>query len=91
MKRLSVNLLLLLVTLSMGAQWQPAGEKIKTVWAEKIDINNVLPEYPRPMLTRTSWQSLNGLWDYAITVAGAPEPEKSDGQILVPFAIESSL
>ncbi len=73
------------------AQWQPTGEKIKTQWAEKIDINNVLPEYPRPIMERTEWKNMNGLWDYAITKAGASEPQNFDGQILVPFAIESSL
>ena len=73
------------------AQWQPAGEKIKTEWAEKIDVNNVLPEYPRPLVERADWQNLNGLWEYAITQTGITEPNKFDGQILVPFAAESSL
>ncbi|QGY43685.1 beta-galactosidase [Maribellus comscasis] len=73
------------------AQWQPAGDKIKTRWAEEIDVNNVLPEYPRPMMERSDWKNLNGLWEYAITKAGAPQPANFDGQILVPFAVESSL
>ncbi len=73
------------------AQWQPTGEKIKTAWAEKIDVNNVLPEYPRPIMERADWQNMNGLWEYAITKAGAPQPENFDGNILVPFAVESSL
>ncbi|MEL7587854.1 MAG: sugar-binding domain-containing protein [Prolixibacteraceae bacterium] len=76
---------------SAHAQWQPAGDKIKTAWAEQIDVNNVLPEYPRPIMERPDWQNLNGLWEYAITKAGASRPEKFDGQILVPFAVESSL
>jgi beta-galactosidase/beta-glucuronidase len=73
------------------AQWKPAGDKIKTVWAEKVNPQNVLPEYPRPLMERTDWQNLNGLWDYAITVVGEAEPSAWDGEILVPFAIESSL
>jgi beta-galactosidase/beta-glucuronidase len=73
------------------AQWKPAGDKIKTAWAEKIDVNNVLPEYPRPMMERADWQNLNGLWDYAIIKAGSAEPTNFDGKILVPFAVESSL
>lgn len=76
---------------STFAQWQPAGDRIKTSWAEQIDVNNVLPEYPRPIMERTDWQNMNGLWEYAITRAGTPKPEKFDGQILVPFAVESSL
>lgn len=73
------------------AQWQPAGDKIKTTWGESLDPNNVLPEYPRPIMERQQWQNLNGLWDYSITEQGAPRPEKADGKILVPFAVESSL
>ena len=35
------------------AQWKPAGDKIRTFWAEKVDVNNVLPEYPRPIMERS--------------------------------------
>lgn len=73
------------------AQWKPAGDKLKTPWAEKIDPANVLPEYPRPQLVRSQWMNLNGLWDYAIKPVGALEPKMMDGKILVPFAVESSL
>ena len=51
---------------SAGAQWKPAGDKIKTDWAEKVDPRNVLPEYPRPGMERADWQNLNGEWEYAI-------------------------
>lgn len=34
----------------LSAQWKPAGERIKTEWATKIDVENVLPEYPRPII-----------------------------------------
>ena len=72
------------------AQWKPAGTQIKTKWGENIDVNNVLPEYPRPQMVRKQWKNLNGLWDYAITSVNA-NYEKADGKILVPFAVESSL
>lgn len=72
-------------------QWKPAGDKIKTPWAEKIDVNNVLPEYPRPIMERSDWSNLNGLWNYAVLPLGQPAPTSFDGKILVPFAIESSL
>ncbi len=91
MKNIILILLLTLPSLNISAQWQPAGDKIKTKWAGGIDVNNVLPEYPRPMMERSEWKNLNGLWDYAITKAGAPQPKNFDGQILVPFAVESSL
>lgn len=81
----------LLVTSSLFAQWQPAGDKIKTRWATEIDVNNVLPEYPRPIMERAEWQNLNGLWNYAIQPVGKQKPAGFEGEILVPFAIESSL
>ena len=42
-------------------------------------------------MVREQWQNLNGLWDYAITKVDATQTEKFDGQILVPFPIESAL
>ena len=72
-------------------QWAPAGDRIKTKWAEEVSPTNAHPEYPRPQMVRSEWQSLNGLWDYAITPKSEPRPAKFDGKILVPFAVESSL
>src|SRR5690606_26337354 len=92
LKKFGVFVTMLLTTLSFNAQnWKPAGDKIKTKWAEQIDVNSVLPEYPRPILKREQWKNLNGLWDYSIQGVGQPEPSKWDGKILVPFAVESSL
>jgi hypothetical protein len=83
--------LVCLFTVAASAQWKPAGEMIKTQWADKIDVQNVLPEYPRPLLQRGQWLNLNGLWDYAIKPVGQDSPTNYDGKILVPFAVESSL
>lgn len=91
MKKPVFLFLLSICILQTFAQWKPAGDKIKTSWSEKIDINNVLPEYPRPIMERADWMNLNGLWDYSILKAGLAEPSKFEGQILVPFAVESSL
>ena len=74
-----------------SAQWKPAGDNLKTEWGENLDPNNVLPEYPRPIMEREKWQNLNGLWNYAITDINAAEPSSFDGEILVTFAIESAL
>ena len=82
----------LLVAGSINAQqWSPAGDRIRTPWAEEVSPKNSHPEYPRPQMVRSEWQSLNGLWDYAITPKSEPRPAKFDGKILVPFAVESSL
>ncbi len=91
MKKLLFCIGILSLTTTAFGQWKPVGDKIKTNWAEKIDPNNVLPEYPRPIMERSDWQNLNGLWDYAILPAGKSEPGNFDGKILVPFAVESSL
>lgn len=91
MKKKLLTLLLLLPILNINAQWKPACDKIKTKWAEDIDVNNVLGEYPRPILERSEWQNLNGLREYAVLPIGKNEPTQFEGKILVPFAIESSL
>lgn len=92
MKRaLVLTSLLTLFAMNGLAQWKPVGEKIKTKWATQIDPANVLPEYPRPIMQRGEWKNLNGLWDYAIIQKGEHLPTAFDGQILVPFAVESSL
>ena len=81
----------LALALCAQAQWKPAGDKIKTQWAEQVNPKSVLPEYPRPLMERSEWQNLNGEWEYAIKPVGEAEPASFDGNILVPFAVESSL
>ncbi len=90
-KNLLTLLLAVAVVATASAEWKIAGDKIRTTWAENLDPNNVLPEYPRPQLERNEWMNLNGLWSYAVTDLTAAKPTTFDGQILVPFAIESAL
>lgn len=91
MKKILVSILALSITVVVFAQkWAPVGENIKSEWASQVNPEAPLPEYPRPQMVRTDWMNLNGLWNYAITEASA-ETFKADGQILVPFAVESSL
>ena len=90
-KNFLTMLLALALCGSTFAQWKPAGDKIKTSWGEQLDPKNVLPEYPRPIMERNDWKNLNGLWKYAITKKGDPTPTAYQGDILVPFAVESSL
>lgn len=91
MKTNLIVFLFLLASFSLQAQWQPAGDQLKTRWASEIDVNNVLPEYPRPIMERGEWQNLNGLWEYAILPVGKAKPASFDGNILVPYPVESSL
>ena len=90
---MKIKLLLLSMLLAniAVAQYAPAGDKIKTRWADQVAPENALPEYPRPMMVRPEWKNLNGLWQYAITPKGEKAPQRYTGDILVPFFIESSL
>ena len=79
------------LAVQLHAQWKPVEGRISTQWSEHVNHDNVLPEYPRPIMERTEWKNLNGLWDYAIIEKGKHTPSVFDGKILVPFAVESSL
>jgi hypothetical protein len=70
--------------------WKVADNPILTRWAEDVDPLKPWLQYPRPDLKRNSWLNLNGLWEYAITPKGN-KPEKWDGNILVPYPVESAL
>ncbi len=84
-------LLFLFIAVPLHADWKPAPGPLLTKWGKELKPDAVWQEYPRPQLTRPDWQNLNGLWDFAITAKDAKQPEKWDGQILVPFCVESSL
>lgn len=71
--------------------WQPVPGHIMTRWVKDVTPGDPWPEYPRPQMVRTDWLSLNGTWQYAITPKDAPAPVAYDGEILVPFPIESAL
>ncbi len=73
------------------ADWQPAEGPLITRWAKQVSPDNVHREYPRPQMVRKDWLNLNGLWEYAIVPRNQGKPDKFDGQILVPFPVESAL
>lgn len=62
--------------------WAPAGDRIRTAWAEEVTPENVHKEYPRPQMVRPEWKSLNGLWEYSITPKNAAVPESLTGRFL---------
>ncbi|HSB91727.1 MAG TPA: glycoside hydrolase family 2 TIM barrel-domain containing protein [Flavitalea sp.] len=83
----------LLFVLTLNAQsWKPVSSRIRTEWADSIDPAKPLPEYPRPQFERkNNWINLNGLWNYSISSLQANSMTASEGNILVPFAVESAL
>ncbi len=64
---------------------------MKTRWTDSVDKIQPWQEYPRPQFVRADWQNLNGIFRYAITGMTDSIPSKFDGDILVPFAVESQL
>ena len=89
---------------SVQGQWKPAEGRLMTRWAKDVPAfagtslhlrkqvpDNVHAEYPRPQMVRDDWLNLNGLWQYAICAKEVECPDSFDGQILVPFPVESAL
>jgi len=83
--------IVLCIYVSAWAGWKPAEGPLMTRWAKQVSPDSVHQEYPRPQMERKEWANLNGLWEYAIRAKDAPQPDKFDGEILVPFAAESAL
>ncbi|MDQ0790688.1 PA14 domain-containing protein [Streptomyces sp. B3I8] len=82
---------------TVGAFWTSGANKstyeLTTKWAKQVGPHNALPEYPRPQLTRTKWQNLNGRWQFAAAKADEQPPVgRTLGEhILVPYPVESQL
>ena len=84
---------------AQNSSWQVAEGPLTTPWTNQVSPVNVHNKYPRPQMKRDRWQNLNGLWTYKITAAldnspaaaGLQAKTPGDGEILVPFAIESDL
>lgn len=71
--------------------WAPKPSPMTTPWTNQVPVDNPLPEYPRPQLTRPDWTNLNGIWDFAVTGADAGQPASFPEQIRVPYPAESAL
>ena len=65
-----------------GLVWKPAPTNLKTRWTGLVSPENVLKEYPRPQMTRMTWENLNGLWDYAIVDSAQKTLTSYQGKIL---------
>lgn len=89
--RLPLSIALACAFLVHAADWKPAENPLTTPWTAQVSPAHALPEYPRPQMTRPKWVNLNGLWDYAITAQDAPRPAQFEGQLLVPYPLQSAL
>lgn len=71
-----------------GSEYQ-----LRTEWADEVGPDNALPEYPRPQLTRDTWENLNGEWQFAGAREGEQPPfgKNLSEKILVPYPVESEL
>ena len=96
MKKLNLLLAVLSFAFFTNAQqtsWKIVPGHITTQWAADVNPVNTLPDYPRPQLQRNGWQNLNGLWQFAILPVSDTIniPSSFQGNILVPFPVESAL
>jgi hypothetical protein len=82
---------LLIAAATASAEWKAADIPIMTKWGKEVTPENAWIEYPRPQLVREDWQSLNGLWEFVVTKKGSQTPTNYEGEILVPYPIESAL
>ncbi|MDD6728820.1 MAG: glycoside hydrolase family 2 TIM barrel-domain containing protein [Eubacteriales bacterium] len=76
---------------------------LMTKWGKSVDLNNPLPDYPRPQFVRDSFLNLNGKWNCAVMSAKDSNgkiipyneikavPFKFNSQINVPFSPETEL
>jgi hypothetical protein len=84
---------MLLLGLSSGFAWQMQYAPIMTDWAQLVNTNSPLPEYPRPQMVRSNWLNLNGIWQFQAGATNDPVPTNQTlaKEILVPFPMESAL
>jgi beta-galactosidase/beta-glucuronidase len=68
---------------------------LDTDWTYEVGTHP-WPQYPRPKLARSQWQSLNGIWTYANASSHSalkhpPFNKTLPHEVLVPFCLESAL
>jgi hypothetical protein len=82
-----------MLTLLLALQSPAAGsaQPLETPWTRAARSGQPRPEHPRPTQVRPRWLSLDGQWNYAVRQPGPEAPSNWDGEIRVPFPIESPL
>jgi hypothetical protein len=73
--------------------WRARRPVLSTPWTAHVSPTNENWGYPRPQMTRTAWENLDGVWQFAPARAGARPPVgvALRRRILVPFPMESAL
>ena len=89
--RLLLVALVVIQITNANAEWASKQGPLVTRWTEHVTPKNVWTEYPRPQMVRPEWKNLNGLWQYSIRKINESKPTEWDGEILVPFCVESAL
>src|SRR5437879_8662339 len=76
-----------------ASAWQMKQAPLMTDFAQQVNTNSPLAEYPRPQLVRSNWLSLNGIWQFQATTSNSPVPvnQTLSAEILVPFPMESAI
>lgn len=83
------------VPISIDKSYSVQTPPLDTDWTYKVGTDP-WPQYPRPKLARSQWQSLNGLWTYANAsgkgeLSHPPFNKTLSQKVLVPFCLESGL
>jgi hypothetical protein len=82
---------------AVGSFWSSGPNRstyqLTTKWGDDVTPANAHREYPRPQLTRSKWQNLNGSWEFSAAEEGdaVPVGKKLGEKILVPYPVESQL
>ncbi|RWA07227.1 hypothetical protein EKO27_g7881 [Xylaria grammica] len=82
------SLLALISLASSALGYEVKTPPLDTDWTYKVGTDP-WPEYPRPQLQRSRWQSLNGIWQWGEGTSESAYPQGTD--VLVPSCIESAL
>jgi hypothetical protein len=83
----------LLAGFAMMDQGRPTDiEKFMTTrWSKDAVEGRAWKEYPRPQLVREQWLNLNGVWEYAIAPKDSEPFPGKQGEIRVPYPVQSYL
>jgi len=65
--------------------------RLKSKYEIMVNLDLPLNDYPRPQMVRDEWINLNGRYEYVIYKKDEDLPEQYQGEIIVPFCVESSI